>query len=199
MNLKLETQKREMGKKSNLTTLRKSGFIPAVVYGEDLADNINISICDSDFMKSIKKSLGELAFYDLNIEGKEYRTVIKEKQIHPVSRKTLHIDFQVLHEGSPIVVHIPFKFTGIPAGAKHGGLLEILHRNVEVVCLPKHIVEDIEVDVSSLENGQSFHISQINLHKLNLKLKHESDLVLAVVHPPKGVEAVATETPAPEK
>ncbi|MDD3051540.1 MAG: 50S ribosomal protein L25, partial [Candidatus Cloacimonetes bacterium] len=157
MNLKLEVQKRELVKKSELKTSRKNGYIPAVVYGEEF-ENVNIQIEKSIFAKQYKKSIGELAFFDLVIDGKEYRTIIKDKQIHPVSREILHVDFQVLHKGSPIAVHIPFKFIGEPVGIKTGGILEILQRNVEIIALPNDIVEDIEINLSTMEIGDSIHI-----------------------------------------
>ncbi len=193
MILKVEAEKRELGKKSELSQLRRNGFIPAIIYADGKAGQ-NISLLKRDFMKTYKKSIGELAFFSITLEGKEYLTILKERQIHPVSRDLTHVDFQELRQDKMINIHLPLKYIGTPVGVKEGGVVDITVRTLDIQCLPKDVVEDYEVDITNLKVGQSIHIKDIKIP--NLQIKSAQDLSIVSVHPPKGekVSKTATET-----
>ena len=162
MNIKIEAKKRVIGKKSDMTNLRASGMIPAVVYGEGKV-GVNISLEKISFMKAYRKSIGGVAFFELNVEGEEFTTILKDKQVHPKSREFMHIDFIELHKGQSITVNIPIRVIGDAVGVKEGGLLEVLHHDIEVNCLPKDIIEEIVVDVTELSIGKAIHLIDLNL------------------------------------
>lgn len=187
MNIVIEAQKRLIGNKSSVKQLRNEELIPAVIYcnGED---SLPITIKESSFSSEYRKSIGEIAFFVIKIDDKEIKTVIKEKQIHPVSRKVMHIDFQELVPGNHITFLAPLKFVGEPVGLKAGGKLEILIRKIKITCNPEDVPEEIKIDVSRLKVGQSILFSNLKLN--NIQSSIPGNTVLAQV---KGAKASALE------
>ncbi|HQB98267.1 MAG TPA: 50S ribosomal protein L25, partial [Candidatus Cloacimonadota bacterium] len=125
----LNTEPRNTKKKSDLTQLRNSGLIPAVIYGGGMEAQ-KLSVNSNEFLKCYKQSFKELAFYEINLEGKKYHTVLKDKQIHPVRRNFLHLDFMVLDKDSTIELDIPVNYVGEASGLKEGGFMDIIQRTV---------------------------------------------------------------------
>lgn len=185
MNIALEAKLRNTKKKSDLNQLRESLYIPAVIYksGEK---GINISLLEADFNKAYRQSIGEIAFFDIDVDGKKIKTIIKEKQVHPVSRKIMHIDFLEVLEGNKLTLEIPLKFHGEPQGLKEGGKLEILVRKIVITCLPKDIPEEIKIDLSPLGVGDLIHFQDLKLENIFAKLP--GNTVLAQV---KGAKTVS--------
>ncbi len=185
MIFRLEATKRTVGKKSLNHVLRKNGMIPAVIYGQG-KEGLSISLNKVQFVKEYKKSIGELAFFNIVVDGKEYNTVIKEKQIHPVKRDVIHVDFLELHKDIQIRIDIPLKFNGQPEDLRNGGILEIGMRHLSVTCLPAEIPQDFEVDVSRLKIGQSIHVKDVDVKSLHI---HDSlDLTIISMHAARGQE-----------
>lgn len=187
MNLNLEAELRKKGKRSDLNELRKAGFIPGIIYGEG-KEGIPISIPKISFLKLYKKTIGEMVFYDISVDNKKIKTVIREKQIHPVSREILHIDFLELHKGKEVTLEVPIKIIGDAPGTHEGGLLEVLVRKIEISCLPKDVPEEIEVDVSNLNIGDVIHFSQIKSEDMQTKL--QGDTTIVAVRAPRKIEEV---------
>lgn len=197
MIFKIGATQRESGKKSDLSKLRKDGIIPAIIYGPEV-EPIKISLDKADFMKLYKKSFNELVFYELEIDGKEYHTLLKERQIHPVSREILHVDFMVIPPHQMIDVDVPLKFVGTPIGTKEGGLMEVIHRSIRIQCVEDAIPEDIEVDISHLIVGEALHVHQVP--KGNWIVKDHPESALVTIHAKKTdiqpvAEAKPLETP----
>jgi large subunit ribosomal protein L25 len=194
----LEATKRTVGKKSLNHELRKNGVIPAVIYGQG-KDGLAISIDKVQFVKEYKKSIGELAFFNIKVDGKEYNTVIKEKQIHPVKRDVIHVDFLELHKDTPISIAIPVKFLGQPEDLRNGGILEIGMRHLNVTCLPAEIIQDFEVDISGLKIGHSIHVKDVDVKSLHVR--DAADLTVISMRTARGkekAELTAEAAPAPE-
>jgi len=186
MNIKINAEKRELGKRSNLTELRKEGFIPGIIYGAG-QEGIKIAFNARDYTREYKKSIGAVAFFDITIDGKTYKTFIKEKQIHPLTREIVHIDFLELHKGKPITIDVPINFTGEALGTKEGGVFEIIHRVIQVTCLPKDIPDEISFDISSMNIGDSIHVSDLNISEdMNIELTDE--ITIAILNVPKIAE-----------
>ncbi|MFC1887807.1 50S ribosomal protein L25 [Candidatus Cloacimonadota bacterium] len=186
MNVKIEAQLRTKGKKSDVKNLRKQGLIPAVIYGEG-NEGIMINLEKTPFMKLYKTTIGEMAFYDITVEGKTYNAIMKDKQVHPVTRDYMHIDFLEMHKGNTLTLEIPINYVGEAKGVHTGGSLDVHIRRLEVTCLPKDIPQDIEVDVSELEIGDSIHLGDIDLPNMETKLSDSTTLV-AVRAPRAEVE-----------
>lgn len=193
MNFKLDVSKREKGTKGDLTSLRNSGRIPAVIYGQG-KPAVSISMDKLEFARAYRKAVTELAFFDLVVEGRTLRTIIRDRQIHPVSRDIIHVDFLELHENKPIHLEIPVHFTGTPAGVENGGRLEELIHKIEISCLPKDVPDHIMADVKGLEIGQSLHVGDLKIE--NAQVITGADLAIAVVHAPKKDSSAAAAAPA---
>ncbi|MDP8323232.1 MAG: 50S ribosomal protein L25 [Candidatus Stygibacter australis] len=165
MIIKIEAKKRETKMKSDLTVMRNAKIIPAIIYkaGEE---GLQISIVNADFIREYRKSIGEISYFLINVDGKEYKTIIKEKQIHPVSRLIQHIDFLELVPGNKSTLKVPLKYFGEPLGLKEGGTLEILVREITIKCLPKDIPEEINIDLSPIGVGQSIHFRDLEMKNI---------------------------------
>lgn len=185
MILNLTVEKRTLGKKSDLNTLRRTGFIPAVIYAEG-KEGTNVTVPANEFKKMYKKSIGEIAIFNLNLDGKDVHTVVKEKQIHPLTREVIHVDFLELHPGKEISIEIPVKFIGTPVSVKDGGILEITKRKLHAHCMPKFIPEDFPMDISSLKIGQTIYCKDVKIE--NVKITEPADLAIVSVHAPRSNE-----------
>ena len=168
MILNIAVQAREIGNKSARKHLRKSGYIPAVVYSEG-QPGIHISVPTNEFSKLYKKSIGEVAVFNLNLNGNDIHTIVKARQIHPVSRDFIHVDFLELHKDKELNLSVPFKFIGTPTSLKEGGIMEITVRELKVSCLPRHIPEDIPIHIEHIKIGEAIYIKDLNLENINIK------------------------------
>jgi len=185
MNINIKADVRNKGKRSDLNELRKNGFIPAVIYGEGKKGKL-ISLDEVSFLKEYKKTIGEITFYDIELDGKSFKTIIKDKQIHPVKRNIRHIDFLELHAGQKVILNIPLTFIGEPIGVEAGGIPETIIRKIEVSCLPKDIVDHIEIDIADLKIGDSIHIKDLDLKEMESKLPLGATIVTILAK--RGVE-----------
>lgn len=186
----LNAEPRNTKKKSDLTALRAQGKIPAVIYGAGV-EATKLSINDNEFMKCYKKSFTEFAFYEVVLEGQKYRTILKDKQMHPVNRNFLHMDFQVLDKDSVLELDIPVNYVGEPIGLEEGGFMDVIQRSVKVICKAADIPEGMELDVSNMKVGDSLHIS--DLPKGIWSYKDHDDATMVVIHA-KAVEEEPEET-----
>jgi len=179
MVIKIEAGKRTLGKKSDRKDLRKGFNIPGIMYGQGV-EGTPIQFNAPDFMKAYKQSIGELAIFNIVVDGKEHRCILKAKQIHPVRRDIIHVDFLLLNPGHEVSLSLPIKFVGEAAGQKMGGMIDIIVRHLNIACLPKDIPEDVEVDISALEIGDSLHIKDVKVP--NVKVKDAEDITIVVIH-----------------
>ena len=191
MNVKVEAKLREIGKKSDLKNYRKENLIPGIVYGEG-NEGLKILIPKIQFLKDYKGTIGKVSFFNILVDGKEFNTFIKEKQIHPVTREFVHIDFMEFHKGKKITLQIPFRYIGEAPGTQEGGLVEVLHRELEISCLPKDIPEEISIDVSELEIGDSIHFGDITIPE-NIETSMSEITTLVAVRAPRKEEVIEVE------
>ena len=186
MNIKINAEKRDLGKRSDLTELRKEGFIPGIIYGAG-KEGFKIAFNARDYTREYKKSIGAVAFFDITVDGKTFKTFIKEKQIHPLTREVVHIDFLELHKGKSITIDVPINFIGEALGIKEGGVFEIIHRTIQVTCLPKDIPEEISFDISSMNIGDSIHFKDLDISK-DIATELSDEITIAILSVPKVIE-----------
>jgi len=110
--------------------------------------------------------------------------MIKELQVHPVSRNYLHIDFYEIDMDRKITVGIPIVTVGSSVGVERGGVLQIIRRELEVQCLPFEVPESIEIDVTDMDMGDSIHLEDISLDG-EVEFMGESNLTVVTVLSPK--------------
>ncbi len=163
--LELKTNMRTSVGNGPARVLRREGKIPAVLYGPK-TEPILLSVAVKDIEQILKKGTFGQILLNLVIQNGKAVTkpaMIKELQIHPVSGKFLHIDFYEIDMERKIRVKVPVVTTGKAIGVENGGLLQIVRRELEVLCLPTQIPNVIKVDVSELDVGDSVHAEEIQL------------------------------------
>ena len=169
--------------------LRREGKIPAVLYGPK-AEPILLSVDVKDIEHVLKQGgVGQVLLKLVIQNGKsiEKPAMIKELQAHPVSGKFFHIDFYEIDMTRKIRVGVPVVTVGQCKGIESGGLLQIVRRELDVLCLPTQIPEHIEVDVADLDIGDSVHVEEIHLEG-DVEIAADVNFTVVTVLSPK-VEA----------
>jgi len=184
--------RQETGKNANYR-LREQGLIPAVVYGGG-REPMPVQV-DRRTLLDLLRSTGHNPVFLLQLAGtdKSRHAMIREMQIHPVSRRVLHVDFQRVLMTQKVKVAIHLELTGVPVGVKvDAGLLDFVTRELHVTCTPDKIPPKLVVDVSELHIGQHIEAKEIQLPE-GVELLDEPGRVIALVAHHK-VEEVAPAT-----
>ena len=190
---------RHAGKKGHARKLRQAGGLPAVVYGPK--QSVAYLALDPKSFVMQRRRFGQNALYGLSAEGVasiqgDVKCLIKEIQVHPVSRAPLHVDLYAVDMESPLQVEVPVELTGKAAGIIDGGVLNQILRSVEVECLPRAIPAKLEADVTKLGIGDSLHLSDIRL-PAGVKLTNQNDDAVATMSEPEAaVTTVAADAAA---
>ena len=148
----------DLGKRSS-KVVRHANEVPCVIYGGE--NNIHFTAPVLDFKKLIYTP--DFKMVEIEVDGKTYKCILKDAQFHPVTEDLLHIDFVELIDGKPIKVEIPIRFRGVAPGVKTGGKLYQKLRTVKVKTTPEHLVDEVLVDVSELNLGQSIRVRDIEI------------------------------------
>ena len=166
--------RKELGRKSS-KELRKSNNVPCVIYGGK--ENIHFYTHEINFKNLVYTPDAHLV--NLNIEGKEYRAVLKEIQFHPVSDRIIHADFTEVFEDRPVSIAIPIKVFGDSVGIIAGGKLRIRKRSLMVKGFSNDLPEFLPVDITEVKIHQSIKVGDLSYDKIEL-LDPKRSMVLAV-------------------
>ena len=189
--LNLEVHPREERGKNANRRLREQGLVPAVVYGGG-KEPVPVQL-DRRTLLDLLRSTGDNPIFLLQLGGtdKSRHAMIREMQVHPVSRRILHIDFQRVLMTEKIKVAVHLELQGTPVGVKvDGGLLDFVTRELHVTCTPDKIPAKLVVDVSGLHIGQHTEAKDVALPE-GVELLDEPGRVIASVAHHK-VEAAPT-------
>ncbi len=181
---KLSATKRDLQGSSNSRRLRRTGSLPAVIYGEG-KEATAIKLNTHAFEQLLHHHVSETVLVEIDLEGEGIiSALVKDVQHHPVSNDLLHVDLQKIIAGKPIQVGIALELVGEAAGVKAGGTLDHVMHSISVECLPKHLIEAVEVDVSDLEIGMALHVSDLDMGP-NFKVLVDVDAIVASVAEPR--------------
>ncbi len=181
--------------------LRQAGQVPAVFYGPK-TESVLLSVNKNDLNLIFKK--GRISQIILNLviqnNGETYTrpAMIKELQVHPVSRNYLHIDFYEIDMDRKVTVRVPVVTTGQSVGIERGGILQIIRRELEVQCLPFEVPKAIEIDITDLDMGDSIHVEDISLDG-EVEFFSEANLTVLTMLSPKVEEEPEEEEEAEEE
>jgi large subunit ribosomal protein L25 len=181
-----------------LNQMRREGWLPSVIYGRG-AENKNLKVDAKTFDELIARSSSENIIVNLEIEGEGTRLAFLQAIQHdPLSGITMHADFLAIDNKTEITAHIPAHLVGEAPGVKTGGVIEQYVHALEITCLPDDLPEAIDVDISSLQLGDSLHVGEVTYPK-GVRPTHSADVV--IVHIGRAgsgseTEAAAEETPA---
>jgi large subunit ribosomal protein L25 len=180
----IAAEKREQKTKGALKALRRQGKIPAVLYGQGLdAEPLQLD------MKEVRKLEGYTGLVELKVDGTTHRAMVRQLQKDPVSGSLLHLDLYKIRMDQPVDAEVPLVLTGEAPGVKVGGVLQQTVRTVELRALPDRIPEEVELDVSGLEFGESITLESLVLPEGVQLLSDPSTVAVSVVAP----ETEATE------
>lgn len=194
--MELEILPREKLGSNAAKKYRKQGFIPVELYGHG-ENNIHGLVRRSELIKILHETHGESVVISAKINGQKKQIILKDIQVHPVRDEILHADFLILHAEEEVEIEVPVVIVGEAPGVKAGGILEVITRTLAVRALPANIPPHIEVDVSSLNVGDSIHVKDIPTKNFTIAEDPET-VVVVVAAPTKTEEATTTETPGQE-
>ncbi|MCP4690563.1 MAG: 50S ribosomal protein L25 [Desulfobacterales bacterium] len=161
--IEIKAELRQNTGKGPARSLRRSGKAPAILYGPD-TDPVMLTVTSLDLENALKKSAGGHGLFKIAVQNGEATVrsaMLKEMQRHPLSGELLHVDFYEVAMDRKIKVMAPVTTTGKSGGVELGGILQIIRRELEIICLPHAIPESIPVDISNLELGGSIHVADI--------------------------------------
>lgn len=193
---KLKASVRNTAGKGSSRTLRRDGKLPAILYGSDI-ESVSLSIDTHDIELLLNKVSYTQALINLAVENGhsfEKMVMIKEVQSDPLTRKYIHIDFYEIKMDRKISTTAPLLITGVSKGVEAGGTLQIIRRELDVVCLPSEIPDSIEIDISDLDIGDSIHVADIRPEG-GIEIPYDVNFTVVTVVSPKteAVEAAAEE------
>lgn len=192
MEITIEGKKRPEGSKPN--ALRRQGLIPAVLYGHQGAESINITLDAKAVETLLKKNVVNHALIQLNVPELSWsgKTLLREVQKHPWKGFPYHLSFFSVAQQDSLTVTIPLHFVGEPVGVKmEGGLLDVVLSELEVDCEPGSIPDRIDVDVTDLHQGQALHIRELNLPAGVKATGDAEQVVVSIIYPERDEEPAA--------
>ena len=153
-----------------------------------------LSVGTHDIETIFKESSISSSIFNLVIDGgKETKAaMIKELQTHPVDRGLIHIDFYAVDMARKVRVNVPVATTGKAVGVEMGGMLQIIRRELEVLCLPNAIPQAITIDITDLDVGQSVHVEDIQTDS-EIEIPHEVNFTILTISSVKKAEEAEVE------
>jgi large subunit ribosomal protein L25 len=195
----MQAQPRERTGKGGARAVRREGRIPAIVYGGG-APPRKISLDAKETIRLLQQPRFFATVMDLEIDGAVEHVLPREAQLHPVTDRPLHLDFVRAAAGARVAVAVPVRFTNeaTSPGLKRGGVLNIVRREVELICPADAIPAELVADLSGFDIGESVHIRHIALPEGVRPVIADRDFTIASIVPPTTGEAAAAAAAAAE-
>lgn len=163
--------------------LRREGMIPGIIYGKGNEAGETIGVNSQDLAKALRVGHFFTHTQELNIAGKTVKVIARDIQRHPVTDTPIHIDFIRFDPSRIMSVNVTVNIVGADKspGIKQGGVLQLVEAELEVVCRADSIPQEITVDISALEIGDSVHLSEVKLPEGVKSAVTDRDLTIASV------------------
>ncbi|NAM82183.1 50S ribosomal protein L25/general stress protein Ctc, partial [Staphylococcus epidermidis] len=168
-------------RRSDLTAIRNSGKVPAVMYGYG-QKNVSVKVDELEFIKVIRE-VGRNGVIDLGVGSKTIKVMVADYQFDPLKNQITHIDFLAINMSEERTVEVPVHLVGEAVGAKEGGVVDQPLFNLEVTATPENIPEYLEVEISGLEIGDSLSVEDLNTTG-NFTIENEPEATVVTVVPP---------------
>ncbi len=196
--LTLSAETREPGNKGAARALRNQGRVPAVIYGNK-EEAVSIHIEEKLLVKALNTGHFMNTVVMIDAGGQTHRTLPKDVQFHPVTDRPLHVDFFRIGEHSTVTVAVPVRFVGEEnsPGLKKGGVLNIVRHEIELVSDAAEIADEVVVDVSGFDVGDSIHISAVTLPAGAKSAIEDRDYTIATIVAPSALKSSEDQS-APE-
>ncbi len=180
--------------------LRHAGKVPAIMYGGD-KDPESLTLSHNEVIRNLEHEAFYSHILNVKVGGATTRAVLRDLQRHPSRPVVMHMDLQRVSESEKIKMNVPLHFAGedVAPGVKEGGLVSHELVEVEIECLPRDLPEYLEIDVSTLELGESIHLSELVVPKgvtlLELARGEGHDLAMVSIHVRRGGAEEEEEAP----
>lgn len=173
--------------------LRKEGFVPGVLYGPGIKDTVSIKFKSMELEKAIHGHSGSNVLLNLDIDGKDKLTVMVKSLVrHPVVDTLQHVDVINVRMDKVVTVDVPVSLTGKCEGVKLGGIMQQETRTIAVECLPADIPDNIEIDVTNLNIGDSIHVGDVTA-PAGLKIVEDASHTVVLISAPAVEEEKTAE------
>jgi large subunit ribosomal protein L25 len=199
MEATLEAIKRDTRGKNEARRLRAAGKIPAVVYGAqkegEAGTNVPVAVDPKPLLRILHSQSGVNTLITLKLEGEgDSRVLVKDFLVDPVTHGMLHADFVRVNVDRRITVTVPVMIKGEPRGVKQeGGVLDFVHREIELQTLPLEIPDSIEIDVSDLGLNDAVYVRDVAKGKAWEAISDADMMLVHVITPRAVVEATPAE------
>ncbi|MDL4840472.1 50S ribosomal protein L25/general stress protein Ctc [Aquibacillus rhizosphaerae] len=184
MAVKLKADKRPDLKKSYTKKIRQAGDIPAIVYGSKKEARA-ISINSLELLKTVRDE-GKNAIISLELDGESVDVMLHDYQIEPLKDELVHADFYIVNMSQEMDVEVVIHLDGEAQGVKDGGVMQQPLHDLAVRAKPRDIPEEIKVDVSKLEIGDSITVADLKEGKNYEILEDEETTIVTILTPDKG-------------
>ncbi|WP_316979171.1 50S ribosomal protein L25/general stress protein Ctc [Shumkonia mesophila] len=186
----LAAELRERAGKGAARATRRAGRIPAVLYGNKLEPKM-VSLDPVQLNIEINKAGFFGRVFEIDLGKEKFAVLPRDVQYHPLTDRPIHLDFLRFSAETKVHVEVAVDFQNETAspGLKRGGVLNVVRRDVELVCSPESIPESIVVDLTGLDIGDSIHISHVKLPEGVEPAITDRDFTIATIASP-SVEVV---------
>jgi large subunit ribosomal protein L25 len=193
--LTLSAETRDRGGKGASRALRREGRVPAVVYGGK-QEPVSIHVEEKELVRKLGTGHFFNSIVEITVGGETVRTLPKDVAFHPVSDRPLHADFLRLSANAQVHVEVPVIFANEEKspGLKKGGVLNIVRHELELVCDADKIPDDIVIDVTGLDIGDSIHISHVSLPAGSASAITDRDFTIATIVAPSALKSEEGDT-----
>ena len=188
MSTVLQAKERKELRHSELKQIRTNGNIPAIIYGTKV-DSKPVYVSSADLTKTIRQ-VGRNGVISLDVDGSKQDVVLTDYQEDSIKREIIHVDFLAVDKSSKINVEVRLVLAGDAAGVKDGGVLQQPLHQLSITSTPDNIPQQIEVDVSNLQVGETLTIADILNQGSTFQINHENDEVIASILPPKQEDEI---------
>jgi large subunit ribosomal protein L25 len=193
--LTLSAETRERAGKGASRDLRRQNRIPAVIYGNKQEPEL-IHVEEKALIKLLMTGHFSNSVVEIELGGKKQITIPKDVAFHPVSDRPTHVDFLRIVKGAKVDVEVPVVFINEDAspGLKRGGVLNVVRHELELICDNDKIPDDIQIDVSGFDVGDSIHISNVKLPVGSESKITDRDFTIATIVAPSALKSTEGDT-----
>ena len=187
--LTLTAETRDRAGKGASRAMRREGRVPAVIYGNK-QEPLAIHLEEKALVKMMSNGHFMNSVVMIDVGGGQARTLPKDVQFHPVTDRPLHVDFLRISEHSQVTVNVPVRFVNEEEsrGLKRGGVLNVVRHELELVCDASEIPDEIVIDLTGYDIGDSIHISNVTLPQGSASAIEDRDFTIATVVAPSGLK-----------
>lgn len=195
--LTLNASQRALSGTGGARAVRASGMVPGIIYG-DKKDPEMIAIDPKALMAECLQPGFFSRLYSVSVDGKKQEVLAKDVQFHPVTDRPLHVDFMRVSKDAKVNVFVPIAFVNEDKapGIKRGGVLNVVHHDIELICPAQFIPEKLTVDLTGRDINQTIHLDALSLPEGVVAAHPERDNTLATIVAPTVMEEASADASA---